>query len=280
MNYVSSNMSKKKRIIKAIIILLILSLLIYLVILKFKNSNKKTSQKNNNELLISDYSYLFSRLYPNSCAVEDINVYNNLDKLDNDIKIEVAISSLSLNKVEINEDDEYDLYNDEKIDYDWIKDFKEFGVEAKDVDTKVKEIFGENTVVHHQSTEDVIYDKTTKVYINPPHGCGNYNNSWFQTIDKVTKEKDEINIYTIDGSLINQTSNNIKICYDDNYKELDEKTCILLNQINKKYMTKDNDLKYDYEKYAVDNKEKFNQYKYIFIKENNNYIFKKMEKIK
>ena len=286
MNYVSSNMSMKKRIIKAIVIILILTLLIVLAILKFTNNNKKTNTSDNKiETSIKNYAYLLNRLYPNSCAVENITEYSDLNNLSNDVKIEVAISSLTPKTVKINENDEFDLYNNEKIDFEWLKQFVDFGFTAKDVDNKIKEIFGSNVIVQHKSTDDVYYDKTTQVYIDPPHGCGDYNNGWFQSMTNVEEKDNELYIYTIAGSTINRADeiSKVKLCYSDNYKDLDqEKSCILLTSIDKKYKSNDDfsDLEYDYEQYALDNKDKFTGYKYTFIKEGNNYIIKNLEKIK
>lgn len=276
---VEVNESKVRRIIKAIVILLILGLIIFLAVLKFKNNNKKIEKKEDNTLKVSEYAYLLNRLYPTSCAVFNITDFENIDNLSNEMRIEVAISNLAYSKVEINEDDEFDQNYLQEVTYDLVKDFKEFGFDAKKVEKKVKEIFG-NVNIEHKSTEDVVYDKTTNVYIMPPHGCGDYENGWFQIIDKVIKDNNELHIYTIAGSLIKILDNNPKLCYEDNYNIVKEESCILLNSLDKKYITKDKNNKYNYEKYAVDNKDKFNQYKFTFVKENNNYIIKKMEKIK
>lgn len=277
--------SKTKRIIKAIIILLILSLIIFLAIAKFTKNKEKTDTKVDNELSKKDYAYLLNRLYPNTCSIENINDYINLDQLSEDSKIDVAISSLTPKTVKINENDEFDLYNNQKVDYEWLKDFSDFGYYSSDVDNKIKEIFGKNTVVNHKSTDDVIYDKTIKAYINPPHGCGDYDNGWFQSIISVTKDDNKIYISTIAGSTIHRTEeiDKIKLCYNDDYKNLDEtKDCILLSSLNNKYKSdkEEIDLNYDYEQYSLDNKNIFSQYKFTFEKEDDNYIIKKLEKIK
>jgi hypothetical protein len=258
-----------------------------------KNDKTNITEENIKEEEVSSdkYKYLLDRLYGKNCGGPDLNIYLNLDKLTNSSKIQLAINSLSKEKVEVKNSDEFELYDDAPYDNKWVKEnLDEYvsngGYKASSVEKRVKEIFGKNTSVKHQAISEyenqltsgfpMLYDKTAQVYIGLDGGCGGAGSS-FQNIIKTTIKGDKLYIYVIAGYEGMIDSN---VCYDYNAYDNEDK-CISTLEIAKKYNQNVDDLdESDINNYIEENNDKFAQYKYTFTKEDDNYIITSLEKIK
>ena len=152
---------------------------------------------------------------------------------------------------------------------------------AVDVENKIKEIFGKNTVFKHQSIGDAFYNKTAKAYIYPAHGCSKIGFGLLQEITKVTQTSNNLYVYVSVGSYADATEpNDSRLCLDYDYNNKNT-TCIKQSNLDKKYLIDDSIFEgnFDSKKYFKDNIDKFAKYKYTFEKEDNNYVIKKLEKI-
>ena len=267
----------KSKLIKIIVVSILCILLIVEIVIKVTDKPKKEEKvfENGEEVLNkNDYAYLLDDLFSFNCAVDSLDTYMNIDQLSNEIKLEVAIGSMNAEDIKIGDKDEIDYFNDQ-IDIKTLQQYSSYGYKSSNVDKQAKKIFGKNTNLEHKSTDDVIYDKTTKSYVLIPHSCGEFGKEGFQSILKITKKDNELYIYTIAGSYTNyETIDKAKICYD--YNVGDESTCTLVKDLDQKYM---NNNVFAYDDYALDNKEKFAHYKYTYELEDGNYIIKKLEKI-
>lgn len=279
-----------------VIILLLIAIITVsvMIINKPKNKNIKIESKRIIEVKsdYTKYQYILDNLY-NNCF--DPSKYLNIDSMTDSDKIDLAINNLMTGKkqenINLNITDEIDTTGCTKEDneltssdgmilyLDTLDEYKDIFSKTS-VENQVKKMFGKNIIINHQTTSTHFYDKTAEAYIGLGGECNQYDYSWFQAITDVKEEKDKVYIYVSMVSLINLTDKT-KICYD--YKS-DEKDCILLSKLDKKYYTKNNKdsnnyTNIDYEKYMKDNIDKFTKYKYTFEKEDNNYIIKKLEKI-
>lgn len=291
MNEKKANFEKHLLSLLVIFVLFLIAALISLVIFDKRKKSINNSKDNNdkNEKINYKYQYLLDTLYNNCFTPEK---YINYTLFSNNDKLDIAIDDLMTNKESENiilnsndlidttgctkENNELTTSNGMILQLDNISD-SQYIFSKDTVMNRVKSIFGKNTTINHQTTDVHFYDKTAEAYIGKGGDCSHYDYSWFQSITK-EEENTELNIYVSMASLYERTfPEKAKICYD--YK--DNNNCILLSKIDKKYKkdTKYDDLGYDYEKYFKDNIDKFAKYKYTFIKEDNNYIFKKLEKI-
>lgn len=278
-----------------IIVLFLIAGLISIIILD-KRKKPETKQTNNNnttdtslEPTSNKYQYLLNVLY-NNCFTPD--KYIKFSDFTNNDKIDIAIADLMTNNeienIQLSNTDEIDTTGCTKenneittsegmiLQIDGISD-SQYVFSKATVENRARKIFGKNTTLTHQTTDVHFYDKTVQAYIGKGGECGLYDYSWFQTITK-EEESDKLYIYVSMASLYERTfPDKAKICYD--YK--DNNNCLLLSKLDQKYKktSKNDDLEYDYEKYFKDNIDKFTKYKYTFEKEDNNYIFKKLEKI-
>ena len=226
------------------------------------------------------YEYLISRLYP-SCTNITINNYLDSTKLTDDVKVLVAIEYSKARSINVEETDDIiglngrtieDLFSDETMD-------NLVGVSYADVVTNFKKIFGEEAKVNFAKIpEPYYYDKTIKAYFKTTVGCA--MDTKLEVIDSVEEKDNILTINTFIGSR-NFAFDSVKsdaICYD--YVE-DGSNCIYTNKVDKEYFTKNKTTgikQFDYDKYMLDNLQKFASYKYTFIKEGNNYVFNKLER--
>ncbi len=268
------------------VISLLIAAFISLILMKPVKKQSKNTKKENKIQTKKTYEELLDYLY-SDCTI-NINDYLNLDKMSNETKINTTILNMDFEEIKVDNNDEIDMTGCTKdgneiissnyviLDTSNLSEGNLFFSESR-VEKEAKEIFGKDTIINHQTTKDVFYDKTAHAYILPGHGCDNYNYDWFQTIYNTKKENNKLYIDVVVGSLIDLTTESkTKICND--YKS-DE--CILLSDLDKKYhIEEDKDHQFvNYEQYALDNKDKFAKYRYTFEKEDSNYVIKKLEKI-
>lgn len=147
------------------------------------------------------------------------------------------------------------------------KDVKDEFLEIPDskVELEFKKIF--DTSIKHKSFRNCptfIYDSKTKMYYGS-NQCGEAHPNFYIDIynEKYTKDTDYTYVYLRVGSYDNVLGF-IYSDYQRKNKIIDDST--LVGKENAKFITSDN--------YT-----KFSQYKIAFVKKNNSYIFKKIEKV-
>ena len=220
---------------------------------KTDDTTTTTIEKEEKITNFKDYKYLVDR-YLNQ-------VLNPLNYSEDSYKIGVAIHQLNQQTIKVNPND---ILSDGKKLSSRINEFDETidsnynakGYKKADVEAKVKEIFGKDTTVNYQTSSGwFVYDTTSAVYLMPTIGVVTTS---VQTIYDASKTTNNLYIYVLAG-----TRTPIKMIYglEENSAEVDTEDVLD-------------------ESYMMNNKEKFSKYKYTFVKEDNNYIFKSFERVK